>query len=120
MAKRQIYALQHDATKKIYIGTSQNPVDRYRTHMSLLRNGKHKNEDMQSDYDNVGKEFSLFILEEIDTASRVKEYEWMRKYKSHVRGRGYNYKDKFAQEGYTSTLDVPLKDGLPEMPTQEV
>lgn len=120
MAKRQIYALQHDATKKIYIGVSQNPVDRYRAHMSSLRNGKHKNEDMQHDYDNVGKEFSLFILEEVDAASRVKEYEWMRKYGSHIRGRGYNYKDIFAREGYMTTLEIPLKDGLPEMPPQNV
>ena len=42
---------------------------------------------MQKDFDDFGEDFSLFILDEINSyADRIKEYEWMKKYQSHIRG----------------------------------
>lgn len=92
---KTIYAIQHNVTKRIYIGSTQNVRKRYFQHISKLRNGKHSVEDMQKDFDQYGEDYALFILEEINgCGNRAKEYEWMRKYRSDVRGIGYNYKDQ--------------------------
>jgi hypothetical protein len=62
--------------------------------MSSLHTGKHPVEDMQSDFDKYGEDFTLLILDEIHTMDeKEKEYSWMRKYNSIERGVGYNYKD---------------------------
>lgn len=111
---RKIYAIQHNVTKRIYIGSSKNPAERYLNHINRLKNRKHTVEDMQKDFDEYGEDFSLFIVDEIATfQDRKKEYEWMRKYKSNIRGIGYNYKDH-EKNILHSKYDVPYKEGLPE------
>ena len=111
---RTIYAIQHNKTKRIYIGSSSDVPNRYWSHIYKLRNGKHGVEDMQKDFDEHGEDFSLFILDEINTHDeRIKEYECMNKYQSNIRGKGYNYKDhakKFIQIG-----KLPLKSGVPSI-----
>lgn len=73
---RQVYAIQHNITKKIYIGSSSNVTDRYWNHIYRLRKGKHQNIDMQRDFDEYGENYSLFILDTISNYSeRDKEYE---------------------------------------------
>ena len=115
----KIYAIQHNVTKKIYIGISWKPEQRYLNHISKLRNGKHTVEDMQKDFDEYGEDFSFFIIDEITNfEDRKKEYQWMQKYKSNIRGIGYNYKEKEKAVLY-SKYDVPYKDGLPEPLMQE-
>lgn len=59
---RIIYAIQHNVTKRIYVGSSANVENRYWNHMNNLRNHKHNIEDMQSDYDNYGEDYSLYLL----------------------------------------------------------
>lgn len=95
---RKIYAIQHNKTKRMYIGSSCKVVERISHHMSLLRSGKHPVEDMQKDFDEHGDDFSASVLEVItEYDDRNKEYEWMRKYRSRERGIGYNYKDTIAE-----------------------
>ena len=49
---------------------------------------------MQKDFDEYGEDFTLTTLDTIDNPSEdYKEYEWMDKYQSFVRGSGYNYQD---------------------------
>ena len=110
---RYVYAIQHNISKCIYIGSSQDVETRYHNHMYQLRAGKHKIEDMQADFDKYGEDYSLFILEEFTSCrDRSLEYEWMMKYQSHIRGKGYNYKDRVAANWRNR---VPLKDGKPQM-----
>lgn len=110
---RDIYAIQHNITKKIYIGSSQNMVKRYKQHIYALRSGKHHVEDMQSDFIKYGEDYSLFKLETIrDYKDKNKEYEWMEKLESTNRSKGYNYKDNT-----TKDMHIPLKDGIPEIKT---
>ena len=112
---RQIYAIQHNVTKRIYIGSSVDPRTRYLNHICLLRNGNHHIEDMQDDFDEYGEEYSLFILETINTyEEREKEYDWMKKYESYTRGIGYNYMDPTALR--KANMPIPLKEGVPVMP----
>ena len=111
---RTIYAIQHNVTKRIYIGSSCRLKDRYKNHIYALRTGKHSNEDMQSDYDQYGEDYSVFALEEVcKYDDRSKEYEWMKKYKTHQRGIGYNYNDPAFTRSKKPT-ELPLKEGLPE------
>lgn len=112
--RRKIYAIQHNVTKRIYVGMSKNVIARYKAHLHKLRSGKCHIEDMQNDFDLYGEDYSLFIIDDItDYKDRLKEYDWMIKYKSHIRGTGYNYKDVGFIK-HTSVIPVPLKEGLPE------
>lgn len=82
-------------------------------HMYALRSGRHINEDMQNDFDEYGEDYSLYILDEIsDYGERQKEYEYMKKFNSHVRGKGYNYKDPIKRRA-TCKNKIPLKSGIP-------
>lgn len=116
---REIYAIQHNHTKKIYVGSSCNVKDRYLNHMYLLMANKHKNDDMQADFNLYGEDFSVFILDEIhDITEKKKEYEWMKKLNSHIRECGYNYMDNVMKKKKETSL--PIKNGLPtplKMPT---
>lgn len=115
---RKIYAIQHNVTKRIYIGSTKNVDSRYLNHIYKLRGGKHHIEDMQKDFDEYGEDYSLFVLEEItEWAERIKEYEWMRKYNSFERGVGYNYMDQ-GKEMACIRNTPPYKKGLPELCTK--
>lgn len=112
---RKVYAIQHNVTKRIYIGSSCNVTTRYQNHMFALRRGKHVIEDMQEDFDKYGEDYSLFILDECFSSSdKNKEYEWMLKYNSFVRGIGYNYKDH-TKTRLAGTMKncLPYREGLP-------
>jgi len=85
--------IRHVTTGRIYIGSSSDVFGRYKQHLVLLKCGKHPVEDMQNDFDSV-ENYCITILDEVAAYSeRFKEYEWMKKYNSHIRGIGYNYKD---------------------------
>ena len=113
---RDIYAIQHNVTKRIYIGSSRDVKGRYMNHMYRLRANKHSVEAMQDDFNNYGENYSLYILDKItDFSDKGKEYEWMSKYKTYDREYGYNYKEVGAQAKRKLIDIIPLKDGLPEM-----
>ena len=112
---RTIYAIQHNVTKKIYIGSTKDVKKRYFSHIYNLRAGQHAIEDMQDDFIEYGEDYSVYELETItDFADRGKEYDWMRKYSTHIRGIGYNYKDKAAKPK-PKELQFSIKKGLPEV-----
>lgn len=89
-----IYAIRHNVTNRVYVGSSKNAEKRIKSHLSQLRGHRHIVEDMQSDFDKYGEDYTITILEEVfNYQDRLKEYDWMVKYNSHIRGKGYNYKD---------------------------
>lgn len=91
---RKVYCIRHNPTDRVYIGSSSNVDRRIGAHISALRRGTHINEDMQADYNRHGEDYTITILDVIESReASVKEYEWMKKYESTVRGKGYNYND---------------------------
>ena len=91
---RTIYSIKHNVTGREYIGCTENFDKRIKAHLSALRNGRHNVEDMQTDFDNYGNDYTICVLEEITSYSkRSREYELMDEHESYVRGKGYNYKD---------------------------
>ena len=111
---KQIYAIQHRITKKIYIGITNSLEARYDAHMSLLRNNKHHARLMQEEYNKFGGEYDVFVLDEVpDYSERYREYEWMKVYKTKDPRYGYNSQDK---GGKRIDEKFPLRDGRPEQP----
>lgn len=119
-----IYALQHNVTKKIYIGKSKNIYKRYKAHISSLRCGKHTSKSLQEDFNVYGEDFSIYVLEEIDNDAPDGRYEgirtrvidaelkWMKKYDTI--NSGYNDQDRIAKRMIASDNEVfPLKKGHP-------
>ena len=70
---RTIYAIRHNVTGRVYVGSSAAPIKRIRSHLNALRRGKHNNSAMQSDFDLYGDDYSAFYLGEI---TRFKERDW--------------------------------------------
>lgn len=96
MAKypRVVYKITHTVTKRMYIGSTARFEKRISEHMTALRLHRHNVEDMQKDFDEYGDNFTVEILDEIKSIAECKkEYEYMDKFDSCIRGVGYNYKD---------------------------
>ena len=92
---KKVYAIRHNVTNRVYIGSSCHVDKRFNEHISALRSHRHPVEDMQADFDRYGEDFSLTVLDHIATESdRDKEYDWMKKNQSYIRGIGYNYNDR--------------------------
>ena len=109
---KKIFAIQHNKTKRIYIGSTGNLDRIYLNLMNLLRRGVHPVEDMQKDYNEHGEDYSVYTLGTIKSAAdKDQEYEWMRTYNSYIRGKGYNYMNRTATR---KCMGVPHKQGLPE------
>lgn len=115
---RFVYAIQHNVTKKIYVGSSCNPDSRYMSHIYSLRNNSHHVGDMQSDFNKYGENFSFFVLDMIaNWSDRNKEYEWMRRLRTYDRQYGYNYKDHAKCQIYGAS--IPYSNGLPKRAFQD-
>ncbi len=111
---RTIYAIQHNKTGRIYIGSTTNLDSRYRSHMSALRGRRHHNEEMQKDFDEYGEDYSLFVLEVITSyEDRFREYELMKEYGTFDKSVGYNCKDGCAKRAMCSRV-LPIKEGTPK------
>lgn len=93
MITGQIYMIKDTVTERAYIGRSQNPQRRIYQHFLALRRGCHAVEDMQADFNAHADGFTAFILSEAEPTNPRSEIEMMEKYRTCVRGEGYNYKD---------------------------
>lgn len=121
-----IYAMQHNKTKKMYIGKSKNVYKRYESHIANLKVGKHASELMQEEYDEYGEDYSVYVLEEVENPSErfnfngnvhsvgsEAEMKWIREYNTIENG--YNTQDTPIKRMIKNSAKVfPIKDGLPE------
>ena len=92
LADKTIYAIQHNVTKRIYVGCSVHYEKRIREHICNLRNKKHSNKEMQKDYDLHGEDYSYFVIE-TDVGFYGcfdREKMWMSILKSNEIETGYN------------------------------
>lgn len=69
-----IYEIFNNKNKKSYIGSSQDIYKRFSNHKSDLRNNKHKNNNIQNDFNEFGEEsfefrivFPTFDLHKLET-----------------------------------------------------
>lgn len=95
-----IYAMVHKPTGKAYIGSTRHGAEfRICQHLNLLRSGKHKNKDMQEDYNKYGEDYSFHMLDTVPTNHfKEREYFWMSFFDTYNPEKGYNSKDMTASQ----------------------
>lgn len=109
MYPRSIYEITHIPTGRRYVGSSSDVMKRWKKHLWELQKGIHPVEDMQSDYDQLGGEYSFAIIGQIaDESEDHKEYDCMLDRYSNMRGHGYNYKDKKCPRVTTAMMEKRL------------
>ena len=111
---RYVYAIQHNTTGRIYVGSADNIQNRYKSHLSLLRRGKHKNKEMQHDFNGYGDNYSVFVLDEIKSIEDSGlENKWMDKLRTYDTRIGYNHADPHYRNGreiqFVSGTPIPNK-----------
>ncbi len=109
---RTIYAIQHNETGRIYVGSTSNVTRRFNDHMCQLKSGKHCNKEMQKDFDEFGEDYSIFVLGQIeDFEHRSKEMEWMEKLGTYDVRVGYNHNDPWFRRKHPR--EVEITEGIP-------
>lgn len=104
--RRVVYSIKHNATGREYIGKTKNLETRIYQHKQALKRGQHIVEDMQRDYDEYGDDFTVSTLEIITTfEDNKREYELIRSHESHIRGKGYNYRDSCFRKWLRNALN---------------
>ena len=94
VGKRVVYAIIHNVTGRIYIGSSERVKWRIKEHLNLLRKHKCKNRLMQSDFDTYGEKYSFKKIDSInDLRENWKEYYWILYFRTNDKKYGYNYMD---------------------------
>lgn len=90
-----IYRIVNLTNNKCYVGkTSCNFGDRWDSHRSLLRGGKHTNKPLQNDWNRYGEDsFRFEVLQRVEDPSDLNrlEIEYIKKYKD--AGLSYNIQD---------------------------
>ena len=89
-----IYAIQHNVTKKLYVGCTTRRR-RFRQHECQLKRNKHPSKAMQEDANKYGVDFTPYIIEIFNGTSNdaaARESYWIRYFDSDNPDRGYNYR----------------------------
>lgn len=93
---RYVYALKCNANGKIYVGSTINLERRLKAHLQQLKKRTHANKNLQTDFDTYGNDFSMSVLDFIETpADSHIEYTWMEKLNTNNPEIGYNYADPY-------------------------
>lgn len=105
---RVVYAIRHDPTGKIYVGSTNNLCSRLSSHFTALKGGYHKNEAMQRDCNERGFSYSVFVLDFVTSfQDRNKEYLWIDALGTRSADVGYNSGD------HSNAAADLLRDGFP-------
>ena len=82
-----IYKITNLSNGKVYIGQSQNIYMRRKQHWNALKSGKHKNKDMQKDWNKSSKSFRWDVVEYcgVNELNEKEEY-WINYYDSIHKG----------------------------------
>ena len=111
-----IYKLYNIITNKIYVGYSINIHYRVNNqHLYELRTKKHKNKQLQKDFDDFGKEsFDFFVLQDVEEIENlvIVEMEWMKKLNVFNENIGYNIAtNNSIRKGWKHTEEAKIKIG---------
>ena len=109
---RVIYAIRHNVTKRVYVGSTSNPKSRIANHICCLKSNTHVNELMQSDYNLFGEDYSVFVLDySIGLQDRNKEYLWMDILHSRDPEYGYNEREHARKANLHGKMEYRLLTG---------
>lgn len=91
-----VYAIRHNPTGKIYVGSTTDLISRIAVHMSKLRNNQHPCVAMQRDFNEHGDDYSAAILYKNDpnkTDLTQVEHDYMEILNTRDPDKGYNGND---------------------------
>lgn len=111
---RVVYALRHDPTGKVYVGSTHKIINRITNHINSLKHGSHAVEVMQRDYDKYGGPYTVFVLDTISGMNDTnKEYLWMDALRSRDPEYGYNVNDHKVKSAISEIAGItfPLDAG---------
>lgn len=92
-----IYQIRNTETNLLYLGSSINAEQRWKTHRGELRRGAHPNARLQADWSEYGEAVFVFeIVEVVSDRSFITEREmaWLDKLRSDAGVRLYNMKER--------------------------
>lgn len=102
--KSGVYIIKNLVNGKVYIGSSIDIYNRWKTHKYGLKNNKHINQHLQNSWNKYGENnFDFSILEEtskLKTTLIEKEQKYIDLYESFERQKGYNI-NPVAEIGYS-------------------
>lgn len=104
-----IYCITNLQNGKRYIGQSGDILKRWKSHISDLKNGSHRNRLLQNDFYETGVEnFSFNILEELPDRILINEKEqyWINKLKTYLE---YNIQVSLSEENKNDVGYIPVE-----------
>lgn len=108
---RIVYAIQHNVTGRIYVGSTMNLKNRYKQHIWDLRKNKHTNKEMQFDFNEYGENYSLYVLDTIRDYKHCSiEQLWMKKLKTNNPQIGYNMNNPYFKK---RSVEMRISEGVP-------
>lgn len=111
---RIVYAIRHNKTGRIYVGSTANPKNRIMDHIKAVKGGYHYNELMNEDYVNHGDDYSVFILDVSTSIYDTREYIWMDYLNTRDPRYGYNQKDHSSISSLSRKKEYRLQDLSPD------
>jgi len=87
-----VYAIRHEASGRVYVGSSANIVDRWRSHCRALIKGRHHSRHLQRAWIKYGAEaFAFVVLERCRPHERlVREQHYIDACCAHRKANGFN------------------------------
>lgn len=92
MKESGVYKIGFIGERKVYIGSSSDLKERFRSHKSALQQRHGENKRVQDLYDSLGKELMYFEVVELCEESDLLEREYF--YINELRGKVLNYKTR--------------------------
>ena len=112
-----IYCITFLDTGMKYVGRTSNPIKRRNQHITALKNGRHINKRMQSDFNNLPQEIMFEILAKVPEIRSQRqitpEQFWIERLKTYDKRYGYNDNDFTA-------LPLRRKAGMPCRKTNHI
>lgn len=123
-----VYALVHEPTGKIYVGSTGDIVTRIATHISNLRNHRHPCISMQNDFDQYGDGYRVYVLFQgclCREDLREVEFLFMSLLKTRNPEIGYNDKDpshefSLSKCGMVKVPDHSVKEKVRQISRHEI
>lgn len=105
-----VYAIRHNPTGKIYVGSTEYLEHRLKEHITALKRGKHHSKGMQKDFDECGGDYSFCILEtpKLWPCGYRLERVYMTAFRSRDPERGYNDNDRSTDQSSLKHEWFPL------------